>query len=353
MYYLLCFLESLLAVNLLVVVHEFGHMMAGRIFGVHSERFCIGLGPRLLGFRYKGTDYCVSPVPLGGYVRLDSSHAHDEGAACMMCLSTWKKIIVFFSGPAANLLFALVLFWTVFFVLGFKDNLPVVGRVAPESPAAEAGLLPGDRIAAVNGSRIVSWTQAQAALERPVSGSPARVDVVRPMHVDDAGEVSRKEAPGQPFTLDLPGDGLSGAIPVEQSFRFRLGPVVSAKIAYEKLAELNRLLFHAVTGLLTNKVPTSELMGPVYLFHFSAQTAAQNQVYLVYLLATISTCLFFFNLLPIPILDGGQIVLAVLEKAMRRPLAPRSMTILIRVSIVWLILLMGLATFNDVVRLLG
>jgi len=353
MNYALCILESLLAVSLLVVVHEFGHMIAARVFGVRSHRFCIGLGPRLFGFRVHGTDYCFSPVPLGGYVQLDSDHGHGDGGTCMRCLPPWKRMVVYFSGPAANLVFVVVLFWTAFFVLGYKDNLPVVAEVPPESPAAEAGLLPGDRIAAVNGNRIVSWTQAEVTAER--SGGPsARLRVVRP---NPGGEdrVSREEAPGprQAVIIEIPRDALSGVAPVREKTRLRMGPLLAARKSVAKLAELSTLLFESVTGLVTSRVPPSELVGPIYLFHVSAQTASESQVSLVYLLAVISACLFFFNLLPLPVLDGGQIVLAMLEKILRRPLAPQSMRMLMHASIVWLVLLMASATLNDMVRLLN
>jgi len=353
MYYMLCLFQSLLAVNVLVVVHELGHMIAGRIFGVHSDRFCIGLGPRLAGIRIRGTDYCFSPVPLGGYVRLDSSHEHGDRGACMRCLAPWKKMVVYFSGPAANLVFVVVLFWIAFFVLGHRDNLPVVAEVAPGSPAAQAGLLPGDRIAAVDGGRIISWTQASVTLERAGFERPAQVDVVRPLvGVQEEGG-SPQEGASLRLTFELPGHALAGAVPVAEKTHLRMGPLVAASRSLDKLVELSRLLFHSVTGLMTTRVPPSELVGPVYLFHVSAQTAAENQVSLVYLLAVISACLFFFNLLPIPVLDGGQIVLAMLEKVLQRPLAPRSIQLLIHASIVWLILLMASATVNDIARLLG
>jgi regulator of sigma E protease len=350
MNYLICILESLLAVNLLVVIHEFGHMLAGKLFGVTSHRFCIGLGPRLFGFRFRGTEYCFSPVPLGGYVQLDSDHQHGDDHACMNCISPWKRALVYFAGPAANLIFVVVLFWMVFFVIGYKDSEPVIGSVEAETPAAESGLAAQDRIVSVNGKKIISWTQALVAFERS-SESSLKVVVSRAAPKRDGGPWVEGGA-AEKMTRELPRDALLGAVPSGKMISLRLGPVQAAGKSVEKLVQLSKLLFQSVTGLFTAKVSPSELVGPVYLFHFSAQTAQQSQVALVYLLAVISACLFFFNLLPLPVLDGGQIVLVLIQSVLKRPLAPQSMKLLIHASIVWLFLLMASATLNDIVRLL-
>jgi len=355
MNYLLCIFESILAVNLLVVVHEFGHMIAARFFGVRSHRFCIGLGPRMFGFVFRGTDYCFSPVPLGGYVQLESEHVHGGDRACMSCISPWKKMVVYFAGPASNLVFVLVLFFTVFCVLGYRDNLPVIGKVGLEAPAGAAGAQAGDRILEINGSRILSWTQASLLSERS-RGGEMRVRVLRPARDGKGGDGSPGTAGppgGESKTLMIPSGGLSGLEPVQETVRLRLGPLQAARKSGEKLAQLSGLLLGSLTGLMTAKVPPSELVGPVYLFHISARTASESQVSLVYLLAVISGCLFFFNLLPLPVLDGGQMALALLEKALNRPLAPQSMKLLMHASVVWLILLMASATLNDIARLLG
>jgi regulator of sigma E protease len=351
MTYLLCIFESLLAVSLLVVVHEFGHMIAGKAFGVPSHRFCIGLGPRLFGFRFRGTEYCFAPVPLGGYVQLDSVHRHGEGQTCMSCLPPWKKVLVYFAGPAANLIFVLFLFWTVFFVMGYRDHVPVIGKVDPGSPAFHAGFRAGDRILSINGKKIISWTQAAVEFDRSQARS-RKAALGSPGSEREAGILLEGDSGGA-RTLDATWDDLAGAFQAEETVRLRLGPVHAAKKSVEKFTQLSKLLFQSLTGLMTARVSPSELVGPLYLFHVSAQAAVESQGSLVYLLAVISACLFFFNLLPLPVLDGGQIALAMLEKVLKRPLAPQSMRLLIHASVGWLILLMTSATLNDIVRLLG
>ena len=350
MHSLIYLIEAIFAINLLVVVHELGHMLAGRAFGVHSRKFCIGIGPRLFGFRYRGTDFCVAPVPLGGFVQLEDGHDHLSDRTCMSCISPWKRIIVFFAGPFANLLFVVVLLWTVFFALGLSDSEPVIATVDPSSPAAEAGLRPGDRIVSVNGQKALCWTHAAVALGRS-KGKPLQVILDRPAEVLRQAREGSGAGSAQ-VAVSLEKGDLVGAGPSQKQVRLRLGPLPAAKHALAQLVELSGILYRSFTGLATASVKPSELVGPVYLFHTSAKAAAESQVSLVYLLAVISACLFFFNLLPLPILDGGQIVLTVVESVLRRPLGPKSMKLLIHASLFWLLLLIASSTLNDVVRLL-
>ena len=153
------------------------------------------------------------------------------------------------------------------------------------------------------------------------------------------------------LSLSMPEQGLQGIHPSDQMVRLRLGAVPAVKKSMEKLWLLSGLLFQSITGLATAKVSSAELVGPVYLFHISTEAAIESQTSLVYLLAFVSASLFFFNLLPLPILDGGQIVLAFLQKLLRRPLTPRSLKLLTHASLVWLFSLLAAATLNDLVRL--
>ena len=348
MNYMFYLLEAILAVNLLVVVHEFGHMIAGKLFRVPSLKFSIGLGPKLYSVKYKGTEYCVAPVPLGGYVQLDSGHKHSGKTACMDCISPWKRMMIYFCGPAANLILVLVLFWIAFSVIGYKDNKPVFSAVDSGSPAAIAGFKPGERILEIDGKRILTWSQVVLAFQHEGKENLSVV-LDRPGH---NGEGAFGDHGATIEVVTVTARDLVGTHPSESMVRLRLGPVQAMEKSVEKFWAISKLLFSSVTGLVTHRVSPSELVGPVYLFHVSAKAAAMSQASLVYLLAMISACLFFFNLLPLPILDGGQICLTFLQKLLKRPLAPQSMRLLTHASIVWLFLLLASAMLNDIVRLI-
>jgi regulator of sigma E protease len=350
MAYLIHLLEAILAVNLLVLVHEAGHLLVARAFRVPSLRFSLGLGPRLFGLMYKGTDYCVAAVPIGGFVQLAQGHRHDSRTSCMDCVSTWKRMLIFLAGPAANLLFVVFLFWLVYCVIGYRDHEPVVVAVEPGSAEAIAGIEPEDRILKVDGKRVITWSQIVLALEKEGRG-PVTLVVQRP----GRREGSAFEAREMTRVLSVSRDGQEtlGILPTDQMIRLRLGPFRALEKSVNKLWLLSGLLADSLVGLVTAKVPPSELVGPVYLFHLSSKAAAAGPASLVYLLAFISASLCFFNLIPLPVLDGGQILLAFLQKMLRRPIGDRSLRLLMHASLFWLLLLLASATLNDLARLLA
>ena len=350
MVYLVHLVEAILAVNLLVLVHEMGHLLVARFFGVPSLKFSVGLGPRLFGVRIKGTEYCIAGVPIGGFVQLAQGHRHDTRTSCMDCVSSWKRMLIYVAGPAANLAFVVFLFWLAYSVIGVRDHEPVVSTVERNSAASLAGIEPGDRVLQIDGRRVISWSQLALASETAGTG-PMNLVVQRACR--DDGSVFREgyetlllslyPQSGQPF----------GIHPTDQMVRLRLGPFRALDKSLRKLWLLSGLLADSLTGLVTARIPPSELVGPVYLFHLSSKAASAGPAALVYLLAFISASLCFFNLLPLPVLDGGQILLAILQKVLNRPLGDRSLKLLMHASLFWLFLILASATLNDLVRLLG
>jgi regulator of sigma E protease len=350
MTYLLHLFEAILAVNLLVLVHEMGHLLVARLFRVPSLKFSIGLGPRLFGIKHKGTEYSLASIPIGGFVQLAQGHEHGSRTSCMDCVSPWKRMLIYFAGPAANLIFVVLLFWLVYSVIGYRDHEPVVGRVEQGSPAALAGIVPADRILQVNGKRVITWSQLVLAFETEGRG-PVTLVVQRQGRLEGSGT---EDGPATLVVSFSPHAHESLAIhPAEQMIRLRLGPVHAIQKSLNKLWLVSGLLADSLIGLMTAKVPPSELVGPIYLFHISSQAASAGPAPLVYLLAFISASLFFFNLLPLPLLDGGQILLTFLQKVLNRPLGERSLKLLMHASLFWLLLILASATLNDLVRLLA
>ncbi len=349
MAYLLHLLEAIVAVNLLVLVHEAGHLLVGRVFRVPSLRFSLGLGPRLFGVKYRGTDYCLSAVPIGGFVQLAQGHRHESRTSCMDCVAGWKRVLIFLAGPAANLLFVVFLFWLAYCAIGYRDHESVVAVVEPGSREALAGIEPGDRILQIDGSRVITWSQVVLALEAE-GRAPVTLVVRRSGGAEDSG--FDREERTRALSISPPGPGNLGIRPTDRMIRLRLGPLRALEESVGKLRLLSGLMADSLVGLLTSKIPPSELVGPVYLFHLSSKAASAGPASLVYLLAFISASLCFFNLLPLPVLDGGRIMLTFLEKVLKRPIGDRSLRLLMHASLFWLLLLLASATLNDLVRLL-
>lgn len=350
MTYLVHLLEAVLAINLLVLVHEAGHLLAARAFRVPSLRFSLGLGPRLCGIEVKGTDYCLSAVPIGGFVQLAKGHRHGSRTSCMDCVGAWKRMLIFLAGPAANLLFVVFLFWLLYAGVGYRDHEPVVAGVDPGSREALAGIEPGDRIVLVNGKPVITWSQLVLAFQAE-GGGP--VDLVVRRQGRARGSSSEGGEATRSLSVSLAGQEALGIHPTDQMIRLRLGPLRALGKSLNKLGILSGLIADSLVGLLTAKTPPSELVGPVYLFHLSSKAASAGPASLLYLLAFVSASLCFFNLLPLPVLDGGQILLAFLEKVLNRPIGDRSLRLVMHASVFWLLLLLASATLNDLVRLLA
>lgn len=353
MAYLLHLLEAILAVNLLVLVHEAGHLLVAKAFRVPSLRFSLGLGPRLFGVVHKGTDYCVSAVPIGGFVQLAQGHRHDGRTSCMDCVSAWKRMLIFLAGPVANLLFVVFLFWLVYSIIGYRDHGPVVAAVEPGSREAMAGIEPGDRILEVDGRRVITWSQIALALEGEGRG-PVTLTVQRTGEPGGAGFDA--DATTRALTVSPQGREVREALgihPTDQMIHLRLGPFRALEKSVNKLWLLSGVLADSVLGLVTAKIPPSELVGPIYLFHLSSKAASSGPASLFYLLAFVSASLCFFNLLPLPVLDGGQILLTFLQKVLKRPIGDRSLRLLMHASLFWLLLLLASATLNDLVRIVA
>jgi regulator of sigma E protease len=348
--YLVHLLEAMVAINLLVLVHEAGHLLTAGAFRVPALRFSLGLGPRLFGFTYKGTDYCLSAVPIGGFVQLAKGHRHGPGTACMDCVDPWKRMLVFLSGPLANLLLVVFLFWLAYCLVGWKDHEPVIAAVDPGSREAFAGLEAGDRIVRADGRRVIAWSQVELALLAEDRG-PVALEVLAREGPEGPG--GRRQERTRLLDVSLEGQAALGILPGGRMIRLRLGPGRALVKSVDKLRLLSRLVADSLVGLAAARIPPSELVGPVYLFHLSSEAASAGGSSLLSLLAFVSASLCFFNLLPLPVLDGGQIVLAFLEKVLNRPIGDRSLRLLMHASVFWLLLLLASATLNDLVRLLA
>jgi regulator of sigma E protease len=197
---------------------------------------------------------------------------------------------------------------------------------------------------------VITWSQLVLAFETEGRG-PVTLVVQRQGRLEGLGT---EDDPATLVVSFSPQAHESlGVHPAEQMIRLRLGPLHAIQKSLNKLWLVSGLLVDSLIGLVTAKVSPSELVGPIYLFHISSQAASAGPAPLVYLLAFISASLFFFNLLPLPLLDGGQILLTFLQKVLNRPLGERSLKLLMNASLFWLLLILASATLNDLVRLLA
>ncbi len=427
-------LAFVFVLGVLVLLHEAGHFLAARAVGAQVDVFSIGFGKRLWGVQRGGTDYRISLIPLGGYVRVVGL-GPDEGtdaeqAAEEELLPRWKRAVILLAGPVTNVV-AAVAFLTVAFVLGvnvpaYQDSPAVVGWVEPGSPAAEAGIEPGDTVVALGGDTIATWRDLETAMltaggrtvtavirrdgrafevelspkavsrygfgysgllppleavvRQLVPGSPAakaglepgdRIVAVNGEPVAQFYDLIRliSPHPGEPVTLtvrrdgktleielvpeDVGGEGKIGIALVFPTVLHREGPLGAVRTAVLECVRMTRQTFRVLGKLLTGKASMRQTMsGPIDIARISGQAARSGLRSVIWLLGVISLQLGIFNLLPIPVLDGGHLTIIALETAIRRDLSPKVKERILEVGFVLLILLMIVVVYNDIVKIL-
>jgi regulator of sigma E protease len=434
-----------LVLGVMILVHEWGHFIAARLCGVRVDVFSIGFGPRLFGWKSGPTDYRVSALPLGGYVRMagqdlseiDSSAEAPTGAPDELTSKPrWQRAFIAFAGPAVNLVFPVLLLMVYFVAVGIPypawENKPVdVTAVQKNSISATAGLQAGDKVVSINGEPTATWEDADKAMSKALpdtnlsivvdrAGTKQTIDVpipaketeqpeqllgfapVRPI-LDDVqpgmparraglkeGDVIRA-VDGQPidwwgqFTERVRGSGGKAlALDVDRKGQavhltvtpqaaqgehgetiYQIGVQVAEQTAYRRVAFFEGAQFAcvwtferiedtiAVVGkLFSGRVSVKQLQSVVGISRAAGQAVRKGPQAVISLMVLISVNLGILNLLPIPILDGGSILLLAIEGGLRRDLSLAFKERFVQVGLVFLLVLFAYVMYNDVVRLL-
>ena len=347
----------------LIFFHELGHFAMARALGMGVSTFSLGFGPKILKRKIGKTEYALSLVPLGGYVALvgESDEADiPEGFTPKESFAlrpAWQRLLVVAAGPVANILLAWLLCWALSFCYGVPVLEPVVGAVAADSPAARAGLVPGDRILSVDGKAVESWEEMSSAIAAS-GGRPLRLEVLRPAGRTQAGadetlgveltaeRATRKTIFGEEETAWLIGVRAGNSVTAEPRPFWRAA-VAGARQTWGMVS----LTWQSFVKLAQRVVPLDQVGGPIMIAQMVGEQAHQGLAGLLALTALISVNLGILNLLPVPVLDGGQIVFCLIEIIFRRPVPQKAQEWATRVGLFLLIALMVLATFNDVWRL--
>jgi regulator of sigma E protease len=418
---------ALIALGILVTVHETGHFIAARLCGIRVEAFSIGFGKPLFRFRKKETDYRIGWLPLGGYVRMKGENPDDEvtdTAGSFQHATWWKKAVIAFSGPLANLLLALLIFIVSYLLPGrMEDHYPVVGRVKGNYSET---FLPGDSIAAANGKPVKGWynflgtlsAKQQNKISLYRNGNELTLNLAPVDPADFALKVEPKvEAvvgevnPGMSaWRAGLqPGDRILVIDGVKITDWYQMRELITGSQADTislTLLRKNRLLekrldleksplsdgqkligitqampvsyvqsnppLQAVTGGITStfgflavnyvslyrmisrpETIKSSVGGPVMIYSLSRQSANKGLNNWFMFVAAISLVLMIMNLLPIPVLDGGHILFAIIQGITGKPLPHKVQVILQNIGLLLLLLLMVYAFYSDISKLIA
>jgi regulator of sigma E protease len=351
-------LSFLLVIGPLIFIHELGHYFVGRWFGVKADAFSIGFGREIAGWTdRRGTRWKLGWLPLGGYVRFagDMNPASqpspewlalppDERARTFQAKPVWQRFLIVAAGPVTNFLFAILIFCAFFYAFGQPRTPPVVAMVAPASAAAQAGLQPGDRITAVDGTRVDRFEDiARLVVLHP--GEQIRIDYIRdgqPREVDAVpGAMVERDQFGNEFRR--------GVLGISQG-RQIVEPVPIGQLLGVSIQTTWHVVSTTVEGLgqiITGRRSVEELGGPLKIAKFSGEQATLGWIAFLWFIAVISINLGFINLLPIPLLDGGHLLFYLIEGVRRKPLRPEAQEWAFRTGLAALLALMIFVTLND------
>jgi regulator of sigma E protease len=425
-------LSFVFVLGVLIFVHELGHFLMARRIGVRVLTFSLGFGPKLATIKRGDTEYCLSVIPLGGYVKMAGENPEDNRTGApdeFLSKTKWQRFQVLVMGPVMNLGLALLVMALVFYqgapVPAYENYPVVIGGFSDTSAARQAGLEIGDRIVALDGDPVDNWkdfwmaiapkAERQVTLRIDRSGTPIDKQVtplarskyeigdigVLPVLNPEIVQINRNEAadaaglkegdvilaaagerdvsyerlveifkthPEQPVVLSVKRqDGRVeqvSVIPRTIDGVARVGAFISSYEVYQvdpgiigafKLSaaqnwEWTRLIFTTLKGLLTRETPMKQLMGPIGIAELSGSAAQQGWLQLFTMLAMISVNLGLLNLMPIPVLDGGHILILMLEGVSRREFSMQVKEKMLLVGFVLLLTLMVTVIYNDLTR---
>ncbi len=346
----------LLVLSGLIFFHELGHFVVARLFGIRVLKFSIGFGPRLWGIIKNGTDYCISAIPLGGFVKMLGELPNEEVPPEERHLSfshrpVYQRALVVAAGPFANFFLAQVIFFFILLVYGNPILLPEIGSVKPNSPAAQAGLKKGDIFVEVNQTKVKTWDDISKAIKAS-KGQEIFLKIKRGdrvIAVKVRPELSTiKNIFGEKIKVPLIGVTASGNIKIE-----KVNPIKAFFMSFERTWEITRLTWEGFLKIIERVVPLSTLGGPIMIAQMAGQQAQQGILNLFYFMAVLSVNLGILNLLPIPVLDGGHLFFFAIEAIKGSPLTTRQMQLAQQIGLFILGSLMLLVFYNDIARLLG
>lgn len=371
----------ILVLAVLVFIHEWGHYIIARICGVKIEKFSIGFGPEIWGRNDKhGTRWKICAIPLGGYVQMfgDSdpssaapaegvtegeqvrSFSDEEKKVAFFTQPLYKRAAIVFAGPAINYIFAIVVLSALFMFQGQPYMPPVAAKVVEPSAAFDAGIRPDDKIVSVNGEPISRFQDLRPITDMNIE-KPMQVVIVHSLGGkdkgwDEANPVTLTITPRRVVKEDRFGFrhevGLMGIISPESAFEMQKHGFFSAIGA--SIGETLRITTMTLKGLgqmIIGTRSTDELGGVLRIGAYAGDFASQGIIAFITFAALLSINLGLINLLPIPLLDGGHLAMYAMEKLRGKPLSTQVQEYALRVGLVFLLGIMFLATWNDLVQL--
>ncbi len=347
-------LALLWVLGVLIFFHELGHFLIAKLGGVKVLKFSLGFGPKLIGKKIGETEYMISILPLGGYVKLlgdnpvEKVSKEEEGRAFLR-QTVRKRMAIVAAGPLANFLLAVFIFSLLFWT-GMPQLSPVVGEVTDRFPAQEAGLRPGDTIIKVNDDEITYWSDLLSVIPRS-EGKELQLTIKRGeetirLHVTPRA-VTTKNIFGEEVETYQIGIMPSGDVVITRDpFLKAIGN------GLYQTWYITKLIIVSIVKIIQRAIPAKNALGgPILIAQAAGKQAQEGFLNLVFFTAVISVNLGLLNLFPIPILDGGHLLFLSIESIIRRPLSVKKLELAQQIGLLIIILLMAFVIYSDIMRL--
>jgi len=340
--------------SLLIIVHEFGHFIAARKNGVRVEHFSLGFGPQVFKKKKNDTEYSISLIPLGGYVKMagDSQSEYKGNVDEYLAQGIGRRLQIIFFGPFLNYVLGFLFFWCILFV-GYPSLTTKVGGFIDGYGAKEAGLIVGDKIIAVDGKKVDLWDDLQRQIQKRKLKGSVELVVLRDHQELKFKVLIKDKVLGDPLGAKR-ALGIIGISPFDEIIEVRHGFFESAYLGFQKTVDLTVMTYRGLWRLVSGKMSMRDSMtGPLGIFFITAKTAKLGLIAVMHLIAVLSISLAIFNLLPLPILDGGHIFLLGLEKLRKKALGVKAERLINNIGFSLMITLALFVTYNDILRLYG
>jgi regulator of sigma E protease len=336
---------TVLGIGMLVFIHELGHFAMAKKFRIRVEKFSFGFGPEIVGYTYGETRYSINAIPLGGMVKMPGEDVDSATGSPDEFLSQpwYRRLVIAFFGPFMNYVLAFVLFTVVIYVWGVAkpSSQPVVGEVVAGYPAEKAGLKAGDRITRLNSLPVTNWEQIAGYVH--ASGGRQMTLAVEREGKPVTVTVTASKDPSTGYGLI----GIAPSIDMEKAGLLQSASFSGKLIVFQSVYTLKYL------GEKLIRWEKPEIAGPIGVVQVLAKAARSGWEQLLHLLAVISVALGLFNLLPIPLVDGGHIVLSLIEGVTRKPINKKVVQITNIVGLGIILFIFIFATYSDIARLGG
>ncbi len=346
----------IIVIGILVFIHEFGHFIVARFFKVGVDVFSLGFGPKVLKKTVGRTQYCLSAIPLGGYVKMVGE---EPGAALnpedhpysFTHKTVWQKSLIVAAGPVFNFLLAILIFFVLYQFAGVYLAKPVVGEVVQDTPAFAAGIRQNDIIREINQEPIASFDDVSRIISE---GEGRSLDILLER---DGRQVRVSLVPVLKPAKNIFGEDIEkyviGIVGIGESFHQRLNPFEAFRMAIKDTYGLVKLTILSVGKMIAGSVSADNLGGPLMIAQMAGEQAKAGVMHFAWFIALLSVNLGIINLFPIPVLDGGHLLFFAIEGISGKEVSVKLREKLIQFGAAVLVALMVFVFYNDIVRLVS